>query len=106
MLSHARRAEIVALAANGDDKRIVMKSPPWRHFMAFLVAVGSQLNFASLPVQPDHLADAVVEVVPMRLREIVDLVHSKIHGSGRDLMQERLPQMGARFVDQRDVCEP
>lgn len=87
MLSHARRAEIVALAANGNDERVVTKSPQWGHLMAFLVDVGGQLNFAPLSIKADHLANAVVEVVPMRLREVIDFVHRKIHASGRDLMQ-------------------
>src|SRR5262245_66558867 len=105
MLSHARRTEVGALAANGNDERVVNKSPPWSHFLALLVEVGGQLNFTPLSIEADHLANAVTKVVPVRLREIVDLVHRKIHASGSDFMQKRLPQVGARFVDQRDVCK-
>ena len=91
MLAHARCAEIVALAADGDDERIVTKAAPRGHLVTLLVDVGGQLNFTPLPVQADHLANAVAEVVPMRLREVVDLVHGEIHGSRSDLVQQRLP---------------
>src|SRR6478736_5531848 len=39
----------------------------------------------------------------MRLRQVVDLVHAEIHAAGSDLMQQRLPQMGAAFVDEGHV---
>jgi len=54
-------------------------------------------------VEADHLADAVAEVVPVRLRQKVELVMAEIHAAGGDLVQQRLPQMGARAIDQRDL---
>jgi hypothetical protein len=42
-------------------------------------------------IERDHLANAKAEVVPMRLRKEVDLMHAEIHGARRNLMQQRLP---------------
>ena len=51
----------------------------------------------------DHLADAVAEVVPVRLRQVVDLVRAHVHAAGGDLVQLGLPDVGAGAVDQGDV---
>ena len=37
----------------------------------------------------------------LRLREEVDLVDGNVHAAGRDLVQQRLPQVGAAAVDER-----
>ena len=39
----------------------------------------------------------------MRLRQKIDFVHAKIHAAGRDFVQQWLPQMSTRLVDQRDI---
>ena len=91
MLAHARCAEIVALAAHCDNERVVTKAAHGRDLATLLVDVGGQLNFTPLPIEADHLANSVAEAVPVRLREVVDLVHGEIHGSRSDLVQQRLP---------------
>jgi hypothetical protein len=42
----------------------------------------------------------------MRLRRVVDLVGGGIHGARRHLVQKRLPKMGSRTVDKREVRLP
>ena len=42
-------------------------------------------------------------MVPVRLGQVVDLVHAEVHAAGGDLVQQRLPKMRAAPVDQRDV---
>ena len=54
-------------------------------------------------VEADQLADAVAEMVPVGLGQIVQRVVVEVHAAGGDLVQQRLPQMGARLVDQRDL---
>jgi hypothetical protein len=66
---------------------------------ALVVIGGSEADFLCGPVQPDHFAEAVAEMVPARLGEIIQLVPARIHAAGRDGVQERLPQVHARPVD-------
>ena len=42
-------------------------------------------------------------MVPVRLRQIIELVHAQVHAAGGDLVQQRLPQMRAVLVDQLDL---
>ena len=56
-------------------------------------------------VEADHLAEMIAKMVPMPLGEIVELVLGRIHAAGRDRVQQRLPQMRAAALDQRDIGE-
>jgi hypothetical protein len=57
-------------------------------------------------IEPDHPAQTVTEPVPMRLGEVVQLVLAGVHAAGRDLMQQRLPNMGSGALHQRDARPP
>src|SRR6476620_4318133 len=61
------------------------------------------MDLALATIESDHLTDAVLKMVPMRLRQKIDLMHAKIHAAGRDFVQQRLPQMSTRLVDQGDI---
>ena len=61
------------------------------------------VHLAACAVEPDHLADAVAEAMPVRLRQVVDLVIGHVHAAGGDLVQQGLPDVRAFAVDQRDV---
>ena len=41
--------------------------------------------------------------MPVALREIVQLMLGRVHASGRDHVQQRLPEMGAAAFDEGDV---
>ena len=99
MLAHTGGAEIVALAAHCHNERIVTKAAHRRDLAALVINVGRHLDFASLPIEANHLANAIAEAMPMRLRQEVDFVDCEIHTSGGDLVQQGLPKMSARFVD-------
>ena len=103
VLAYARCAKVIALTADRDDQRIVMKAPRLRDPLSLVVDMGSKMNGACPPIEPDQFADAIAEMMPMRLRQVVDLVHAEIHAAGSDLMQQRLPQMGAAFVHEGHV---
>src|SRR5262245_47637576 len=105
MLAHTGGAEIVALAAHCHNERIVTKAALRRDLAALVINVGRHLDFASLPIEANHLANAIAEAMPMRLRQEVDFVDREIHTSGGDLVQQGLPKMSARFVDQGDISE-
>ena len=103
VLTHARRAEVVGLAADGDHERVVGEGARRRHLAALVVGEARHVHEALPAIQADHLADAIAEVVPVRLRQIVQLVRAQVHAAGGDLVQQRLPQMGAALVDEGDV---
>src|SRR5262249_16936531 len=58
MLSDTGGAEIVALAAHCDHERIVTKAAHRRDLAAFVINVGRHVDFASLPIEANHLANA------------------------------------------------
>jgi len=58
---------------------------------------------ALVAVQAHHLAQAVAEPVPVALRQVVGGVHVQVDAAGGDFVQVRLPEVRARFLDQRDV---
>jgi hypothetical protein len=41
--------------------------------------------------------------MPIGLGQIVELVPGHVHASGSDLVQKRLPEVGAGFLDERDI---
>ncbi|MNC92347.1 hypothetical protein D3C83_87540 [compost metagenome] len=45
-------------------------------------------------------------MVPARLREVRQCMVVEVHAAGRELVQQRLPQVGARAVHQRDAGAP
>ena len=103
VLGHAGGAEIVAAAADGQHQDVVGDGALGRDQAALLVVGGAEENLPGLAVEADQLADAVVEMVPVRLGEIVQGVVVQVHAAGGDLVEQRLPQMGAGAVDQGDV---
>ena len=40
--------------------------------------------------------------MPVRERQIVDVVHVDVHAPRRDLVQQRLPNMRLEMIDERD----
>ncbi len=48
-------------------------------------------DLPAFSVKSGHLADSVVESMPMRLRHVIDLMQILIHAACGDLMQKRFP---------------
>src|SRR5690606_29077656 len=94
---------VVALAADRDHQRVVGEGARRSDFLAVLVHEGRDVHLARAAVEPGHLPDAEAEAVPVRLREVGDLVVADIHAAGGDLMQLGLPDVGALAVDERDL---
>src|SRR5262245_37104988 len=103
MLDDAGRSEIVGAAPNREHERVVRKRALRGHDTTLLVRDARHVHEALLTIEPEHLADAIVEVMPVRLREIVEIVLTDVHAAGRDLVQQRLPEMRALLVYERDV---
>jgi hypothetical protein len=103
MLLDAGRAEIIGDAADRDDQGVVGNFADRGDRAAFLVELGIELHHPARPIEPDHLAEAEPKAVPVGLGEVIELVPGHVHAAGGDFVQQRLPQMGARLVDERDL---
>jgi hypothetical protein len=53
-------------------------------------------------IEARHVAAAVPEAMPVRLREVIHFVFAGIEAARRNRVQQRLPEMGTRAVDQRN----
>ena len=91
------------MAADRNHERVVGNRAARNDFLAVLVAPRAHRHFTARAVEAFHFAELEVEMVPARLRQIVELVLIGIHAAGRDFVQQRFPQMRARAVDQRDA---
>ena len=56
--------------------------------------------YAGLALDPLQRAQDEGEVVPARLCEVVELVRVDVHAARRDLVQQRLPEVGAAAIDE------
>ena len=87
----SRSAEIVGHAADGDDQGVIGNAARGRDLAALLVISRPEPDHFCRAVEPDHFAEMVAEMVPMALREIIELVLGRVRAAGGDRMQERLP---------------
>jgi hypothetical protein len=104
VLSRTRRAEIVGVAAHGHDEGVVGQAALGQNLgSGFGIDQGRQQDGLARAIQPLHAAELEIEVVPARLREVVEFMIVLIHAPGSHLVQQGLPEVGARPVDQRDA---
>ena len=87
----AFRPEIVRHAADRHHERVVRYAPDRRNFLSVFIIGGCEMDQFCGPVQADHLANLVIEVAPMRLREVIQLFLAWVHASRRHLVKKRLP---------------
>ena len=76
-----------------------MKAARLRHDHTVLIMIGRHMYHARHAINAHHLADAVTEMVPVGLCQVVQLMHIQVHAARGQLMQVRLPEMGAGFFD-------
>ena len=101
VLARAGRAEIVAVAADRDDERVVRDLAARNQLPPVLVPGRRDQDDPPRAIEAVHLAQLEAEMVPARLREVVERMLVEVHGAGGELVQQRLPQVRARAVDER-----
>src|SRR3989338_6587299 len=69
-------------------------------------SVDREPDLAPLAIEPVHAPEAVVEMVLVRLGDVINVVLVRVEGPGRDLVQQRLPQVGEVGVHERHVRLP
>ena len=106
VLLRAGCAEIIGAAADGDDQRVVADLALADQQPAIVIVCRCDTHHAAFAVQTGHAAQAETEMMPPRLRQIIEHVLIHIHAAGGDLVQQRFPQMRTRTVDQRHLSLP
>jgi len=106
VLGHARHPERVGKTADRQDQRLVPQRSRRDHLHAALVADRADPDLAPRAVEPLERALREREVMPARLREVVELVLVDVHAARRHLVQQRLPDVRAAAVDERDRGAP
>ena len=103
VLGHARCAEIIGAAADGDDQGVVVQAARRYQLAAVLVEGRGQADALGGAVQALQAADLELEVVPLGLGDIVELVLGRVQRAGGHFVQQRFPQVGEIGVNQGDV---
>ena len=103
MLRRAGHAEVVADAADAEDERVVRQRAARQHLLALRTEHRVERDLAARAVEPADRALPEPEVMPVRDREIVEVVRVGVHAAGRDLVQQRLPDVRLVAVDQRHL---
>jgi len=101
VLGHARHAERVGEAADRDHQRVVPERPRRDHLLAAVIADRADGDLAAHAIEPLERAEREGEVMPARLREVVELVLVDVHAARRHLVQQRLPDVRPVAVDER-----
>ena len=102
-LIHTRGAEGVGLAAHGHHQGVVMKAARLRHNHPLFIMIGCHVNDAGAAINGHHLTNAITEMMPVGLRQVVQLMHIQIHAACGQLMQVRFPKVCAGFFYQGDL---
>lgn len=82
MLAHARHAEIVGLAADGDDQGVVGKAAPRHDLDPGIVQGGGDMDQPAGAVETVHASEPVAEMMPARLGQILELIRVGIQAPG------------------------
>ncbi|MCY1287042.1 hypothetical protein D9M70_360280 [compost metagenome] len=94
VLGRALGAEIIGGAADRQDQAVVGQLARGHEFAPVLVMGGGQLDDLARAVQPAHAAKLELEVVPLGLGDVVQLVLRGVERTGRHFMQQGFPYMG------------
>jgi hypothetical protein len=86
VLRGAWRAEIIGQAADGQHQSVVRIAARRRHLDAILLDNRSDKHLAPAAVEADHLSGAIMKVVPMGLRQIIELMMAEVHAAGGNLV--------------------
>lgn len=103
MSRSAGRAEIVGHAADRDYQRVVGQAGRRRDLAAFVVLRAADQDLTRRPINADHIAETIREMVPVRLRQIIQLMLGAIQAARGHRVQQRLPQMRAAAFHQSDL---
>jgi hypothetical protein len=106
VLLDPRSPEVVADAAHGDHQRVVVDDAARDDLPALPVQDRGEGDPLGGPVEAVHAALLEAEAVRLGVAEVEDVVLVRVERPGRDLVEQRLPDVGQVRVDKRDAGLP
>ncbi|MNR07076.1 hypothetical protein D3C85_1231800 [compost metagenome] len=103
VLRRAQGAEVVGVGTHGNDQGVVAQGARRQQLAALVVEGGGQLNLFAFTVQAAHAPQLEVEVVPLGLGHVVQLVFRGVQRAGGHFVQQGLPDVREVGVDQGDL---
>jgi hypothetical protein len=101
VLGHAGNAEGIAHASQRQHQRVVAQHAVRDHLGAVVVEHRRDGDLAAPAIERLQRALSEGEAMPARLGEVIELVGVDVEAARGDLVQQRLPDVGGRTVDER-----
>ena len=101
VLLDPRDAEVVEHAADRDDQRIVAEPAPRHDLGAARIRDRLEHDLAPGAIEAAHPPELEGKAVRAGVREVVEAVGVDPQRAGGDLVQQRLPHVDQRAIDQR-----
>src|SRR5205807_9516998 len=102
MLRYAGNTKVVAHAADAEEQRVVGQSARGQDLFAVVERHCAKLELMSSSIETGNRALTETKMMPMRERQVVDIVHIDVHSPRGDLVQQWLPNVRRELIDQRD----
>ena len=103
VLANAGRAEIVRLRAHRQHQPVIGHFARRAKLRSAGIAHFGKLDAAPFGVQRLHIAELELVTVAIAMGEVIDLVLASVERAGGHLVQQRLPDVCGRAVDQHDA---
>jgi len=103
VLRNTGRVEVVASGTYRDHQGVVPEAAHRQDKRAVVASDFADLDLARAAVEADHGPSAVLEVVPARLVQVVDLLGVDVEAACRHGVQQRFPHVRPGAVDQHDL---
>lgn len=94
MFFGSRYIEKVRDTSDGEHQGVVLQFAGGKQFISLVVEAGGHRNALARPINVAQFSLVKFEVVPSGLRDVIELMRVRVHAAGRDLVQERLPDVG------------
>ncbi len=97
-------AEVIALAARGEDQVVVVQLALGKHFLAVLVMERGQCQGLPGGVHLREGAGFKAVVIKLRMGAVIHRIQIRINGAGGHFVKAGFPHMDTGGIHQGDVC--
>ena len=103
VLLYSGHAKVIGQTPHRQHQGVVGDGALRGHHLTTIVDMGGQVHTLLVAIEPHHGANAVAEMVPMGLHDVVQLMVIGVHAARGDFMEFGFPHMGSRFVNECHV---